>query len=231
MAAVFLFLAGACGPRALIPPRPAVVPDALAPSEPAAALAVALAPTLYLQADERFQLSRAVAVVHPDSQVIAYHLLWRDDAHGAWIPFTVPTDQEIVWVGHDDSGAPTRIWTYWHGAVLTAPWPGRQVTVDVQWGKHGSLPRGTRLADLPRLQSLGFFYALTWALPDYWFGRLEREGPLCFCRGPARYRQFDHPVMLAPRLDVVVETADPDRALRAVFGESYSRKPAWPWER
>ena len=32
-----------------------------------------------------------VAVVHPDSQVVAYHLLWRDDAHGAWIPFTVPT--------------------------------------------------------------------------------------------------------------------------------------------
>jgi hypothetical protein len=230
-AAVFLLVTSACGPRAVIPPRPAVVPGALAPDEPAARRAVALAPTLYLQGDERFQLSRAVAVVHPDSQVIAYHLLWRDDAHGAWIPGTVATDQEIVWVGYDATGAPTRIWTYWHGSVLTTPWPGKQVAVDVQWGKHGSLPRGTRPGDLPRLQSLGMFYAFTWALPDYWLGRLDREGPLCFCHGPARYRTFDHPTLLAPRLDAVVEAADPAPSLAAVFGARYSEKPAWPWER
>ena len=221
---------GACGPHAVIPPRSVVVPGALDPVDPAASLAVALAPTLYLQADETFQLSRAIAVVHPDSQVIAYHLLWRDDAHGAWIPFTVPTDQEIIWVGYDGSGAPTRVWTYWHGSVLTAPVPRTQVAIDVQWGKHGSLPRGTRPADLPRLQSLGVFYAMTWALPDYWLGRVSREGPLCFCHSPSRYRQFDRAELLAPQLDAVVETATPGAALSAVFGATYSEKPEWPWE-
>ncbi len=205
------------------------MPGALAPANGSALLAVALAPTLYLQADETFQLSRAVAVVHPDSQIVAYHLLWRDDAHGAWIPFTVPTDQEIVWVGYDSSGAPTRVWTYWHGSVLTAAWPGRQVAVDVQWGKHGMLPRGTREQDLPRMQSMGMFYAMTWALPDYWLGRLTRDGPLCFCGRPGRYRQFDRAELLAPQLDVVVETDDPDAVLRSVFGATYSEKPAWPW--
>jgi hypothetical protein len=220
----------ACGPRAMVPARPVGVPGALDARDPAALLAVALAPTLYLQADETFQLSRAVAVVHPDSQVVAYHLLWRDDAHGAWIPFTVPTDQEIVWIGYDDTGAPTRVWTYWHGAILTTPWPRTQVAIDVQWGKHGSLPRGTLASDLPRLQSLGVFYAFTWALPDFWLGRLMREGPLCFCGGYARYRTFDRAELLAPHLDAVVRAADPHPVLRAVFGTTYSEKPAWPWE-
>jgi hypothetical protein len=75
------------------------------------------------------------------------------------------------------------------------------------------------------------FYAFTWALPDYWLGRLDREGPLCFCHGLARYRTFDHPTLLAPHLDAVVEAADPGPSLAAVFGARYSEKPAWPWER
>ena len=191
-------------------------------------MAGSLAPVLYLQRDETFQLSRTVAVVHPDSQVIAYHLLWRDDAHGAWIPGTVPTDQEIVWVGYDSTGAPTDIWTYWHGNVLHAPWHGRQPAVDVQWGKHGSLPRGAA-ADLPASQSMGIFYLFTWALPDYWLGRINREGPLCFCHGPRRYQEFTTPVLLGPRLDAVFRTAHPSPALAAIFGERYSRKRDWPW--
>ena len=196
---------------------------------PAARLAAALAPVLYLQADESFRVSRSVAVVHPDSQIVAYHLLWRDDVHGAWVPFTVPTDQEIVWVGFDSTGAPVRIWTYWHGSVLTTPWPRRQVAIDVQWGKHGSLPRNTRLEDLPALQSLGMFYAFAWALPDIWLGRLNREGPLCFCRGYGRYREFSRPELLAPHLDAIVVAHDPAPVLAAVFGQRYSGKPAWPW--
>ena len=86
-------------------------------------LARSLAPVLYLQRDERFPLSRVVAVIHPAKRIIAYHLLWRDDVNGSWIPFTVATDQEIVWVGYDQSGAPTEVWTYWHGTILHTPWP------------------------------------------------------------------------------------------------------------
>ena len=221
-------LAG-CGPRAAIPTLPTALPGLTDAADPRRHTALALAPVLYHQADETFQLSRAVAVVHPDSQVIAYHLLWQDDAHGAWIPGTVATDQEIVWVRHDSSGAPTRVWTYWHGTILTTAWPGRQVAIDVQWGKHGSLPRNTRGGDLPAHQRLGMFYAFTWALPDFWLGRLNREGPLCFCRSSRRYAEFTRPRLLAPQLSAVVVADDPGPALQAVFGERYSEKPAWPW--
>src|SRR5687767_6738293 len=89
-----LFGAG-CGPIAHIPAAPITVPGALADTDSAALLARTLAPVLYLQPDEWFRLERVVAVVHPERRIIAYHLLWRDDVHGAWLPFTIPTDQEI----------------------------------------------------------------------------------------------------------------------------------------
>src|SRR5262245_26296442 len=92
-------LPSACGPRAHIPARPAnpsALPNAVSSEDASAVLARSLAPVLYLQRDESFPLERVVAVVHPSRPIIAFHLLWRDDAHGSWIPFTVPTDQEIV---------------------------------------------------------------------------------------------------------------------------------------
>ncbi|HEU4565027.1 MAG TPA: hypothetical protein VFS05_10280 [Gemmatimonadaceae bacterium] len=187
---------------------------------------------LYLQRDEWFPLARAVAVVHPRERIIAYHLLWRDDAHGAWAPGTVATDQEIVWVGYDETLAPTDVWTYWHGTILHADWRDRgQVAIDVQWGKHGSLPRGMKLDDLPGFRSLDDFFLVAWLLPDLWLGRLSRAGPLCFCHGPERYREFTRPVLLAQRLTAVVRSSSPDPALRAVFGQRYSEKPFWPWGR
>lgn len=193
-------------------------------------LARQLAPLLYLQRDERFQLSRVVAVLHPSRPVIAYHLLWRDDVHGAWVPFTVPTDQEIVWVGYDSARAPTDIWTYWHGRILHADWRRKgQVIVDVQWGKHGSLPHAVRERDLPRFQTLWDFYLLAFVLPDLWLGSLNRPGPSCFCHGFDRYREFTRPLFVGPVLDVVVRADNPDAALRAVFGRRYSEKPFWPW--
>ena len=219
--------AAACGPAARIP-RESTYHDVLPSVDSGAMLARTLAPVLYLQRDETFPLERVVAVVHPTRPIIAYHLLWRDDAHGAWLPFTVPTDEEVIWVGYDSTQAPTDVWTYWHGHVLHTPWPKRQVAVDVQWGKHGSLPRGTVDSDLPVTQRLGFFYAFTYALPDYWLGRLNRPGPLCFCRGFRRYREFTLPMPLAPRITAVVRTARPEGTLAAVFGDNYSQKRLWP---
>ena len=83
--AAALILAG-CAPPTRIPSLPPVVAGTL-------------------QRDEPFRLERVVAVVHPARPMIAYHLLWGDDAHGAWLPFTVPTDQEVVWVTYDSTGA------------------------------------------------------------------------------------------------------------------------------
>jgi hypothetical protein len=222
-----LLVAAACGPVARIP-RGSTYHDVLSSTDSGAMLARTLAPVLYLQRDETFPLERVVAVVHPTRPIIAYHLLWQDDAHGAWLPRTVPTDQEVIWVGYDSTQAPTDVWTYWHGHILHAGWPKRQVAIDVQWGKHGSLPRGSVMSDLPVLQRLGFFYAFTYALPDYWLGRLNRRGPLCFCHGYRRYREFTRPVALAPRITAVVRTEHPEGTLAAVFGANYSRKRLWP---
>ena len=225
-----LCLVSACGPHAHIPPRPALVPAALDQADGAAQLARKLAPLLYLQRDEWFPLSRAVAVVHPTRRVIAYHLLWRDDIHGSWIPFTVPTDEEIVWVGYDSSGAPTDLWTFWHGDILHTNWRERGTpAIDVQWGKHGSLPRGVIESDLPRLRTLNAFYLFHFiGLPDILLGKLTRPGPSGFFHSYARYRDYSRLLVLRDSLDVVVRTADPRESLTAVFGKPYSNKRQWP---
>jgi len=217
-----------CGPRAHIPLRPIDVRGALGPADSGAMLARSLAPVLYLQRDERFPLSRVVAVLHPSKPIIAYHLLWRDDVNGSWIPFTVPTDQEIVWVGYDRSGAATDVWTYWHGTILHTPWPRSQVAIDVQWGKHGSLPRGIVESSLPSPKKLNFFFAATrFLVPDQLLGRATRKGPVFFTHGYKRYRDFSRVVTTGDRLDAIARTADPDNVLQAVFGK-YSHKPPWP---
>jgi hypothetical protein len=222
-----------CGPRAHIPPRPSEpvsLPGALAKDLPQAQLARALAPVLFVHRDESFPLERVVAVLHPSRRVIAYHLLWRDDAHGSWIPFTVPTDQEIVWVGYDESGAPTELWAFWHGKILHTDWRNRgTVGVNVQWGKHGSLPRGVIESDLPRFGKLNTFYAFSWlGFWDLWLGRLTRPGPGCFCHGYDRYREFSRPLVLGDRIDVVAQLEDPKTLLGEVFGKPFSKKKPWP---
>ena len=224
----FISTLSACGPRAHIPLRPIDLRGSLAQTESGAVLARSLAPVLYLQRDETFPLSRAVAILHPSRRIIAYHLLWRDDVHGSWIPFTVPTDQEVVWVGYDATHAPTDVWTYWHGVILHTPWPRSQVAINVQWGKHGSLPRGIRESDLPKTRSLNFYYAATrFLIPDMLLGRITRKGPVLFPYGYKRYRDYSRPLLLTGALDAIVRTTDPGNVLKAVFGD-YSEKPNWP---
>ena len=171
-----------------------------------------------------------MAVVHPTRRIIGYHLLWRDDIHGSWIPFTVPTDEEVVWVGYDSTSAPTDLWTFWHGDILHADWKDRgPPAIDVQWGKHGSLPHGIIESDLPRFRTLNAFYAYhILGLPDILLGRLTRPGPLGFFHSYGRYRDFSRMMRISDSLDVVVETEDPSEALKAVFGVPYSRKIPWP---
>ena len=220
----------ACGPRAHIPPRPASLPGALPERDSVAQLARALAPLLYLQPDEWFPLERVVAVAHPKRRIIAYHLLWRDDVHGSWIPFTVPTDQEVVWVGYDAAGAATDVWTFWHGTILHTPWATDQIPqIDVQWGKHGSLPRGIVESDLPRFKTLNSFFVFTYlGLPDIWLGNLTRPGPWCFCKSYGQYRDYSRLLSVGNRIDAVVQTEDPGSVLAAVFGGKYSKKRTWP---
>ena len=227
LALAFVVAAG-CGPIAHIPVAGAHA-DVLPSTDSGAMLARTLAPVLYLQRDETFPLERVVAVLHPSKPVIAYHLLWQDDAHGAWIPRTIPTDEEVIWVGYDSTHVPVDVWTYWHGRVLHAPWPKQQVTIDVQWGKHGSIPRGAH-PSLPWASSLRLFHLFTYALPDYWLGNFTRKGPWCLCRGYQRYTQFTRELPLAPEISAVVRSERPEPVLRAVFGTPYSNKRLWPWD-
>jgi hypothetical protein len=222
-------LLGGCGPHAHIPLRPIELPGALTASDSGAALARSLAPVLYIQRDEKFPLSRVAAVVHPTRRIIAYHLLWRDDVNGSWIPFTVPTDEEVVWVGYDAALAPTDVWTYWHGTILHTPWPKTQVTIDVQWGKHGSLPGGIRESSLPKSKSLNFFYdaATVLFVPDQILGRITRKGEVFFTHSYKRYRDFSKVMPLSDKLDVVTMSEHPEAVLQAFFGK-YSHKPNWP---
>lgn len=230
LSACFLGLT-ACGPRAHIPPLPVPVEGALEKADPTAELARSLAPVLHVQRDEWFDLSRIVAVVHPTRPIIAYHLLWRDDVNGSGIPFTVATDQEIVWIGYDSTTRqPTDMWTYWHGKILHTDWRDRGApAVNVQWGKHGSLPRGIIESDLPGTRKMNVFYAFTWlTLPDIWIGQLTRRGPWCFCHGYARYRDFSRIMPVADSLNAIVKAEDPTPVLTAIFGKPYSKKQAWP---
>lgn len=221
----------ACGPRTHFPNLPALLPNGLAENDSSVLLARQLAPTLYLQRDESFPLERTVAVLNPTRRVIAYYLTYRHDLAARWSPFSQGPDEEEFWVGYDSTLAPTDLWTYWHGTILHADWRGKgQLGVDVQWGKHGSLPRGTNAGELPRGKSLQLFYAMTYAFPDLWLGRLSSRGPLCFCHSFARYQEFTRPVALGARLTAVGRTADPDSLLTVVFGRRYAHKPYWPWE-
>jgi hypothetical protein len=224
-------LLAACAPHITLPPPPYTAPGIVAPADSVAALARRLAPMLYVQRDEPFPLVRVAAVVHPDRPIIAYHFLWQHDVNGQWMPWTKPSDEEVAWVGYDPrTGEPTDIWTYWHNTVLHADWHDHgPPAIDVQWGKHGSLPHGVVESDLPPLRTLNAFYAYHFLfLPDILLGRLSRPGPSGFFHSYRRYRDFSRTLVLGDSLSAVVRTEDPHEALATVFGKPYSRKTPWP---
>jgi hypothetical protein len=227
-----VFGAWGCVPTVRLPSLPADAPGIVSPNDSLWALADQLAPTLYAQRDEPFPLVRVAAVVHPTRNVIAYHFLWKHDVDGQWLPWAKPSDEEEVWVGYDPvTLQATELWTYWHHTILHTDWRNRGLPAfDVQWGKHGSLPRGTIESDLPRFKTLNVFYALEFALlPDIWLGKLAHGGPWGFFHSYARYRDFSEPHFLRGHLDAVVRTEDPRGALHAIFGARYSNKLHWPW--
>ena len=96
-----------------------------------------------------FRSRTSPAVLHPTERLIAYHLFWEDD-----IDFpddNDPCDHEVVWVQFARDGRSIeRFWTYFHGRILEggeaalrdAREHGMRPRVNVQWGKHGSMPHG-----------------------------------------------------------------------------------------
>jgi glycerophosphoryl diester phosphodiesterase len=106
------------------------------------------APRVFQVSTDPFPLKDVVAIHHPDEPLIAYHFFWEDD-----IDFpddNDPCDHELVWVQYDAStGKIIGFYTYFHGRILSSPAAiqdahrhAERPIVNVQWGKHGSLPYG-----------------------------------------------------------------------------------------
>jgi hypothetical protein len=107
------------------------------------------APRLYTTADEPFPLTDFAVVKHPTAPLVAYHFFWQDDID--YPEDNDPCDHEVVWVRHSADGRVLEeVWTYFHGRLLAggdaarrdAREHGMRPRIDVQWGKHGSLPIG-----------------------------------------------------------------------------------------
>ena len=112
-------------------------------------LARRFAPRVYVIASEFFPLKDFAVIVHPAERLIAYHFFWEDD-----IDFPEdndPCDHELMWVRYSpDRISVEKIWTYFHGRILAggeaalsdAHRNRMRPRVNVQWGKHGSMPVG-----------------------------------------------------------------------------------------
>ena len=107
------------------------------------------APRIYVTRSEFFPLKDFAVVVHPTERLITYHFFWEDD-----IDFPEdndPCDHELMWVRYSsDRMAIEKVWTYFHGRLLDGGEPAvkdavanrMRPRVNVQWGKHGSMPAG-----------------------------------------------------------------------------------------
>lgn len=114
------------------------------------AIARRFAPRLYTTPTEFFGLRDAAVVMHPERRLIAYHLFWDDD-----IDFPEdgdPCDHEVIWVAYAPGGKDIeQVYAYFHGRVLPgtadtlkdARANGGRPRIQVQWGKHGSIPFGS----------------------------------------------------------------------------------------
>lgn len=107
------------------------------------------APRIYITPSEFFPLKDFAVIMHPNERLIAYHFFWEDD-----IDFPEdndPCDHELIWVKYSaDKSSIEKILTYFHGRILEggeaavndARAHGMRPRVNIQWGKHGSLPVG-----------------------------------------------------------------------------------------
>jgi hypothetical protein len=159
------------------------------------------APRLYTTPTEFFGLRDAAVVVHPDRRLIAYHLFWDDD-----IDFPEdndPCDHEVIWVAYAPGGKDIeQVYAYFHGRILAgtaatlkdARANGMRPRIQVQWGKHGSIPFGSEqqrirvvIDDVPANQRGSVADGVTVAqINELTFRKLSTEGARLSDHGLAR---------------------------------------------
>ncbi len=113
------------------------------------ALAQQLMPRIKTNAQEPFALKDVVVIKHPTEPLFAYNLIWEND--GDQPDNNMPGDREMVWVKYDPTSKDvTDIYTLFDNtvfkagadAVADANAHGGRPEIQVQWAKHGSLPKG-----------------------------------------------------------------------------------------
>jgi len=108
-----------------------------------------LVPRVFVTTTEPFGLKDFAAVLHPAARLVAFHFFWDDDVD--FPDDNDPCDHEVAWIRYGPDGASLEaMWTYFHGRILSggpaaledARRHAMRARVNVQWGKHGSLPVG-----------------------------------------------------------------------------------------
>lgn len=221
------------------------------------------APRVFTTPDEMFPLKDAAAVLHPSERLIAYHLFWEDD-----IDFpddNDPCDHEVVWVQFSpDRQSVERFWTYFHGRILEAGEDAlrdarayaMRPRVNVQWGKHGSMPFGWEsmsiVGDTGDLERAYYAVGKPIALAEYNRGtwrKLQTEGrrliehPLArrlqwpdrFTGTWERFVDFSRPVDLAAAIKAgnLMSVSRWNSAVinRHFLAYNFRPKTEWPVER
>ncbi len=202
------------------------------------ALARKFLPRLYHPVGEFFPLKDIAVIIHPDRPVIGYHLFWEDDI--AYPSDNEPCDHEIVWVEYDPAdGRVVQVSTYFHGTVLSpaaaaddANAHGGRPWIGVEWGFHGSLPRGALAEAAPVFQR-------HWDLAHNQAARrprdpLARGWPENFPGDYAAYVDFHVPdadvdARLAKEALVFVSRWPMATLNRWCLRYNFAVKTEWPW--
>jgi hypothetical protein len=184
-----------------------------------------LAPRLYTVKGEPFPLKDAAAVMHPSEPWIAYHLFWEDD-----IDFpndNDPCDHEVVWVRYGAGGE--AVYAYYHGRHLKG---GSRI--DVQWGKHGSLPEGWRAMPAVVADQKRTWERLSTKGRQDADSPLGRGWPLKFTGTWEDFTRFEVPVDLAARLReggmMAVSCLNNAVINRRFLRYNFAAKTEWPEE-
>lgn len=109
-------------------------------------LVIKLAPKLYVNSKEFFDLEDVVVILHPEEPLIEYSFFWDDDIDCPGD--NDPTDHEKIWIQYDpETGNVVKVYTYFHRAILSteeavenARIHDNRALINIQWGGHGSLP-------------------------------------------------------------------------------------------
>lgn len=102
-------------------------------------------PLLLTTSKECFPLRDVVAIHHPASPLIGYHLFWEDDYD--FPDDYEPSDHEEIWIQYDpEREVVVKVMCWFHSRVIESDFAVKEAhnnrqraIIRVEWGKHGSL--------------------------------------------------------------------------------------------